>query len=97
MPEKYVRQDELPILVRHTGRTTLPQDPPALGDDRPVVCLHDAGLQSSVFIDLLGATAPTSGASSPSLPYQVMRSKSTSRATSCIIPGKAAALHLSPR
>jgi pimeloyl-ACP methyl ester carboxylesterase len=68
MPEKYVRQDALPILVRHTGRTTLPQDPPALGDGRPVVCLHDAGLQSSVFVDLLGAAAPDGGAIAFDLP-----------------------------
>jgi len=56
MPEKYIRRDGLPILLRHTGRTTLPQDPPPLGSCTPVVCLHDAGLQSSVFVDLLGAT-----------------------------------------
>lgn len=77
MPEKYIRRDGLPILVRHTGRTTLPQDPPQLGSRTPVVCLHDAGLQSSVFIDLLGATAassdaagdaPTSGAIAFDLP-----------------------------
>ena len=68
MPEKYVRQDALPILVRHTGRTTLPQDPPVLGDGRPVVCLHDAGLQSSVFVDLLGASAPGGGAIAFDLP-----------------------------
>jgi len=57
MPEKYVRRDGLPILVRHTGRTTLPQDPPSLGSGPAVVCLHDAGLQSSVFVDLLSAAA----------------------------------------
>ena len=57
MPEKYVRRDGLPILVRHTGRTTLPQDPPALGDGPAIVCLHDAGLQSSVFNDLLGVVS----------------------------------------
>ena len=60
MPEKYVHRDGLPLLLRHTGQTTLPQDPPApasapggqnAGPD--VVCLHDAGLQSSVFADLL--------------------------------------------
>ncbi len=62
MPEKYVHREGLPILVRHTGRTTLPQTPPALGSSPAVVCLHDAGLQSSVFVDLLGASAlATSG------------------------------------
>jgi pimeloyl-ACP methyl ester carboxylesterase len=54
MPEKYVRREGVPILLRHTGPTTLPQDPPRLGSDSAIVCLHDAGLQSSVFIDLLG-------------------------------------------
>ena len=59
MPEKYIRRDGLPILLRHTGPTTLPQDPPPLGEQAPIVCLHDAGLQSSVFVDLLGATVKT--------------------------------------
>ncbi len=55
MPEKYVRQAGLPILVRHTGPSTLPETPPVGADRRAVVCLHDAGLQSSLFSDLLGA------------------------------------------
>lgn len=55
MPEKYVRRDGLPILVRHTGPTTLPQDPPKRASGASIVCLHDAGLQSSVFGGLLGA------------------------------------------
>lgn len=55
MPEKYVRRDGLPILVRHTGPTTLPQDPPTSAGAAAIVCLHDAGLQSSVFTGLLGA------------------------------------------
>lgn len=53
MPEKYVRRDGLPLLVRHTGSTTLPQDPPRRGQGPAIVCLHDAGLQSSVFSELL--------------------------------------------
>jgi pimeloyl-ACP methyl ester carboxylesterase len=57
MPEKYLRRDGLPILLRHTGRTTLPQDPPSLGKGRAVVCLHDAGLQSSLFGALLDELA----------------------------------------
>jgi len=57
LPEKYVRRDGVPILLRHTGRTTLPQDPPALGSGSAIVCLHDAGLQSSVFVDLLGTSS----------------------------------------
>lgn len=68
MPEKYLRRDELPVLLRHTGPTTLPQDPPPLGDGPPVVCLHDAGLQSSVFIDLLDRVAPQGGAIAFDLP-----------------------------
>ena len=55
MPEKYIRRDGLPLLVRHTGQTTLPQDPPQPGTGPTVLCLHDAGLQSSVFGDLLSA------------------------------------------
>ena len=54
MPEKYVRQGGLPILLRHTGPSTLPEKPPAGRAGRAVVCLHDAGLQSSLFTDLLG-------------------------------------------
>ncbi|HEB88474.1 MAG TPA: alpha/beta fold hydrolase, partial [Deltaproteobacteria bacterium] len=53
MPEKYVHRGPLPLLVRHTGITTLPEEPPPRGDGPPIVCLHDAGLQSSVFNDLL--------------------------------------------
>lgn len=54
MPEKYVRHGGLPILLRHTGASTLPERPPAVRSGRSVVCLHDAGLQSSIFSDLLG-------------------------------------------
>ena len=31
MPEKYIRRNGLPLLVRHTGQTTLPQAPPQPG------------------------------------------------------------------
>ena len=55
MPEKYVRQGGLPILLRHTGPSTLPEKPPVGASGRAVVSVHDAGLQSSVFCDLLGA------------------------------------------
>ena len=55
MPEKYVREGGLPILLRHTGPSTLPEKPPVSRSGRAVVCLHDAGLQSSVFTDLLAA------------------------------------------
>jgi pimeloyl-ACP methyl ester carboxylesterase len=68
MPEKYVRRDGVPILVRHTGRTTLPQDPPTGGTGEAIVCLHDAGLQSSVFVNLLGVVAPDGGAIAFDLP-----------------------------
>jgi pimeloyl-ACP methyl ester carboxylesterase len=53
LPEKYVRREGLPLLVRHTGPTTLPEDPPRSGAGPAIVCLHDAGLQSSVFSELL--------------------------------------------
>lgn len=68
MPEKYVRRDGTPLLVRHTGATTLPQDPPKLGKGPQIVCLHDAGLQSSVFVDLLRAAGPDGGAIAFDLP-----------------------------
>ncbi len=55
MPEKYLRRDGLPLLLRHTGATTLPERPPERGEGPRVVCLHDAGLQSSIFEDLLRA------------------------------------------
>jgi pimeloyl-ACP methyl ester carboxylesterase len=55
VPEKYVRRKNLPLLLRHTGRTTLPEAPPFAAAGARTVCLHDAGLQSSVFEDLLAA------------------------------------------
>ncbi len=55
MPEKYVRHGGLPILLRHTGASTLPERPPGIPAGRAVVCLHDAGLQSSIFLELLAA------------------------------------------
>lgn len=57
MPEKYLRRDGLPLLLRHTGQTTLPEQPPQATTGPTVICLHDAGLQSSVFGDLLSALA----------------------------------------
>jgi len=68
VPEKYVRREGLPLLVRHTGPSTLPEVPPfssGSGSESAtsastdasatarIVCLHDAGLQSSVFEGLL--------------------------------------------
>jgi pimeloyl-ACP methyl ester carboxylesterase len=53
MPEKYLRQDGLPLLLRHTGPTTLPEEPPLPATGTTVFCLHDAGLQSSIFSDLM--------------------------------------------
>ncbi len=55
MPEKYLRRDGLPLLLRHTGATTLPEQPPTAGSGPTVVFLHDAGLQSSVFSDVLSS------------------------------------------
>lgn len=68
MPQKYLRRSGLPLLVRYSGRTTLPQDPPAKAKGQPVVCLHDAGLQSSVFEDVRAALGPESGAIAFDLP-----------------------------
>ena len=68
MPEKYLRRDGVPILIRHTGPTTLPEDPPALGSGPAIVCLHDAGLQSSVFEELIREVAPEGGAIAFDLP-----------------------------
>ena len=62
MPEKYLHRDGLPILIRHTGATTLPQDPPPRGSGAPILFLHDAGLSSTVFSDLLERVAPEGGA-----------------------------------
>ena len=55
MPEKYIRREGLPILLRHTGKTTLPEMPPLASKAANIVCLLDAGLQSSVFEGLLTA------------------------------------------
>jgi len=65
MPEKYVRHAGCPILLRHTGPSTLPQTPPVGASGRAIVCLHDAGLQSSVFCDLLGALRALREAAAP--------------------------------
>lgn len=61
MPEKYLRHGGVPILLRHTGGATLPERAPASLAARSVVCLHDAGLQSSFFVDLLAARAALRG------------------------------------
>ena len=68
MPEKYIRRNGLPLLVRHTGQTTLPEDPPQRGTGRAILCLHDAGLQSSVFGDLFAALDPETWALAFDLP-----------------------------
>jgi pimeloyl-ACP methyl ester carboxylesterase len=60
VPQKYVRRDGLPLLLRHTGPTTLPEAPPFAGGATRVICLHDAGLQSSVFESLLRELETTS-------------------------------------
>jgi pimeloyl-ACP methyl ester carboxylesterase len=57
MPEKYLRRDGLPLLLRHTGKTTLPERPPEALPGPTVICLHDAGLQSSTLSDLLSSLA----------------------------------------
>jgi pimeloyl-ACP methyl ester carboxylesterase len=53
MPEKYLHRDGLPLLLRHTGKTTLPEEPPTGSAGATVFFLHDAGLQSSIFSDLM--------------------------------------------
>lgn len=68
MPEKYVHRKGIPLLVRHTGETTLPQNPPQSGAGPTILCLHDAGLQSSVFSDLLDAFGPPASGLSFDLP-----------------------------
>ncbi len=68
MPQKYIRRNGTPLLVRHNGQTTLPQGSPKLGDGPAILCLHDAGLQSSVFDDLLATLGPESGALAFDLP-----------------------------
>ncbi len=68
MPQKYLRRDGIPLLVRYSGRTTLPQDPPERGEGPAILCLHDAGLQSSVWKDLFAALPPGSGAIAFDLP-----------------------------
>jgi len=68
MPEKYIHRNGLPLLVRHTGQTTLPQNPPNVAGGAAILCLHDAGLQSSVFGDLLEAFGATGSALSFDLP-----------------------------
>lgn len=68
MPEKYLYRDGLPILLRHTGPTTLPQDPPRIGRGPAFLCLHDAGLQSSVFEGLMTDLAPEGGSLAFDLP-----------------------------
>lgn len=59
MPMKYIHRNGLPLLLRHTGPTSLPEEPPKSGSGPAILCLHDAGLQSSLFGDLLGALGAT--------------------------------------
>jgi pimeloyl-ACP methyl ester carboxylesterase len=68
MPEKYVHRDGLPLFLRHNGASTLPQDPPSPGRGPAVLCLHDAGLQSSLFGGLLAALGPDTRAIAFDLP-----------------------------
>jgi len=53
VPQKYVRVDGVATFVHHVGPTTLPERPPALARGETVVCLHGAGGNSAVFVDLL--------------------------------------------
>lgn len=62
MPYKYVQVAGVATYVHHTGRTTLPQQPPDWSRGETVVCLHDAGGNQGVFAGLLEAL---SGSHSP--------------------------------
>ncbi len=68
MPEKYLRREGLPLLLRHTGRTMLPEHPPEVTPGVTILCLHDAGLQSSIFSELMAAMGESSTALSFDLP-----------------------------
>ncbi len=59
MPQKYVRVDGVATFVHHVGPTTLPERPPVLARGETIVCLHGAGGNSAVFVDLLARLEPT--------------------------------------
>jgi pimeloyl-ACP methyl ester carboxylesterase len=58
VPNKYFQIDGVATFVRHTGPSTLPEEPPALGDGRTVLCLHGAGGNGNLFAGLFEALAP---------------------------------------
>ena len=57
VPQKYLRIDGLAALLHHTGRTTLPEQPPDLSRGETLLCLHGAGGNGAVFADLQAALA----------------------------------------
>ena len=58
MPSKYFQIDGVATFVRHTGPSTLPDQPPVLTQGRTIVCLHGAGGNANLFAGLLDALAP---------------------------------------
>jgi pimeloyl-ACP methyl ester carboxylesterase len=50
---KYFDINGVAIFTHHTGPTTLPGEPPAVGPGRTLVCLHGAGSNGHVFAGLL--------------------------------------------
>ena len=58
MPNKYFQIDGVATFVRHTGPSTLPDQPPVLSHGRTVVCLHGAGGNANLFAGLIEALGP---------------------------------------
>jgi len=49
MPSKYVAVQGIATFLRHTGSTTLPENPPDLSSGEIVICLHHCGGNSRNF------------------------------------------------
>jgi len=57
VPNKYFQIDGVATFVRHTGPSTLPDQPPVLTQGRTIVCLHGAGGNANLFAGLLEGLA----------------------------------------
>lgn len=55
MPRKYFTVDGIATHLRHTGPTTLPEQPPQLDRGAAVLCLHHSGGNGGNFEPLFGA------------------------------------------